>query len=309
MFRLQGDRLIAFWNFSSVCNYDCFYCFGHDKGNLTELVDVDVIISSLNRTGKKWIVVLVGGEPFLYPNIVDICKILIDNDIKICIETNLSISATVKRFVNEIFPDDVVAVSISSHVSERERRNDFNVFVNNMKLIDDAGFNYFVNYVLHPSLVSRFPSDHKCFKAMGINLRPRIFNGYYEGLQYPEYHNGYERRLMLNADPEAWRNYTFNSTNVICKAGMTLIVIGEKGKVYACAAGRLLGDVENGFDLLRAAEKCHTERCPCYGATLNLVDSDTLEKMKKQFSNPKLIVRMRRNKLANYLLNMVGKRR
>lgn len=53
--------------------------------------DIDAIISTLSRTGQKWCMGITGGEPFLYPDFINICNQFVKNDITLYIDTNLSI--------------------------------------------------------------------------------------------------------------------------------------------------------------------------------------------------------------------------
>jgi MoaA/NifB/PqqE/SkfB family radical SAM enzyme len=75
------------WNLTNVCNKNCEYCFRElnedaqlfetNKGVLKNLKMMDVTHITFS-----------GGEPFLYPNILDLIKLVHDSGIKVQIITN-----------------------------------------------------------------------------------------------------------------------------------------------------------------------------------------------------------------------------
>ena len=80
------------------CNYDCSYCTSHDINHPLHKHSPETISNSLNYLdnlydNKKTQVNLLGGEPFLYKNLLKVIDLL-NNNITVRVITNLSIPLT-----------------------------------------------------------------------------------------------------------------------------------------------------------------------------------------------------------------------
>jgi len=60
----------------------------------------------LGEHGKNWTVHISGGEPFLYPDFIDICREL-TNEFRIKVNSTLSLGKQVREFSSVINPDKV----------------------------------------------------------------------------------------------------------------------------------------------------------------------------------------------------------
>ena len=61
------------WNLTNLCNEDCVYCFRELAESARSLADNITIINKLNAIGVTRIT-YAGGEPLLYPGLVDLMK-------------------------------------------------------------------------------------------------------------------------------------------------------------------------------------------------------------------------------------------
>ena len=67
------------WSLSTKCNFECDYCFHsleERRFSSIKPVDIKKIINTLRKTNKKYLITLSGGEPFLIPNFIELCKAL-----------------------------------------------------------------------------------------------------------------------------------------------------------------------------------------------------------------------------------------
>jgi len=127
------------WHLLYQCNFQCQYCFSMSKWKKSWKVDdIDKIVDSFNRLGRTCHIFLTGGEPFLFPNFVDLCKKLTERHI-ISIVTNLS-HKDVYWFIEEIDPSRVRFIICNIHMQERLRLNLVEDYIKKYHLLKDKGF-------------------------------------------------------------------------------------------------------------------------------------------------------------------------
>lgn len=96
----------AVWDITSKCNLNCKHCYNSEKYNKNYGSDLTYencvkLISILKENNCKFISLL-GGEPLLHPNIMEILKLCKKNDIKVAITTNgLNLSNTTIKNITE----------------------------------------------------------------------------------------------------------------------------------------------------------------------------------------------------------------
>jgi len=253
------------WNMTRKCNFRCEYCyFPHDNSPVTETLPVEKITAFLDGTGQNWTVGMTGGEPFIYPGFVDICKALTEKHM-IGVDTNLSIPSKVREFAERIDPARVNDLYVALHIQERERIKGVPAFIENARLLIDKGFNVIVNYVVHPDLECRLEKDREFFASQGIPITPRPFKGEFEGRRYPEAYG--DRAKTIFADhPEQGKKVAFNFFGVPCSAGMTLLRMEPDGTIFRCPGDKtILGNVLDKVDIYDGPKPCTKKRCPCRG--------------------------------------------
>jgi pyruvate-formate lyase-activating enzyme len=280
------ETAIMNWHMTDVCNFDCFYCGYHEKGK-TDAVHVDKVVSCLKATGKDWRVNLVGGEVMMIPDFLSTCVKLIDAGMKISFETNLSLTNRLTEFVENIDPKKVDTIYISSHFTEREKRNSVKQFFEDISFLKRKGFSIHVNYVLHPSLMSRFYADRELCVQHGVDVKPVPFHGLYRSKRYPEAYTTKERQWMLDANRDASTYTGIVTRGLFCRAGMDYVVMDRNGTIRRCQGSKkIFGSVNDGFKLFNNASVCELKSCTCgnWGYQL-LVDRDAAEQVAKNFSN------------------------
>ncbi len=256
------------WNMTRKCNFRCHYCyFPHDATPVQENLSNTALKQLLDATGREWVIGMTGGEPFLYPDFVDRCASLAETH-KLSVDTNLSLSRAVRRFAEIVPPERVHDMYVALHIEERERRNAVEPFIDNVLALTDKGFEVVVNYVLHPTLVDRYPADRDYFAERGVTLTPRPFKGLFGDREYPGAYAATTRAFFSEtpgvSDPG--KKMVFDFGGVLCNGGRTFLRMEPDGVVYRCSGEKtVLGSLETGVTLYDEPQPCRARRCPCLG--------------------------------------------
>ncbi len=264
---MQEGQLYASWIPTRACNFSCKYCYSLGKYTNPRQISVQRLCSALREHGENWLVHISGGEPFLYPGFIEICKEL-TNLFQIKINTNLSLNIQIREFSKIIKPDRVELINASLHIEERERLNNVKDFIENVVLLKNRGFKIKVKFVLYPTLMERFQKDCQYFSSRGIELFPKPFKGRYLGKLYPK---AYPKEVKHFFSDSMFSSsfYPFCFKGINCVAGKSFIRIDSNGIVSRCTNdSSVLGDIDNGFKLEKVAYPCKSFRCSCFGYDL-----------------------------------------
>lgn len=176
----MGYDIEAAWQINDFCNFDCVYCWLHNKdwSKRKRFIGQDntqKVLDGFDRTGIKWLIHMSGGEPFFFPNFIKLCQRLTKNNF-ISINTNLSHKDTF-RFAELIAPERVNFIHCSLHIQQRKKTKEINDFISKYQFLQKRGFNIFASYLMYPHLISRFKKAYARFKSEGIILKPKVFWG------------------------------------------------------------------------------------------------------------------------------------
>ena len=278
---MQEEQLYASWVPTRACNFSCKYCYSPGKNTRAHNISVQRLCNALGEHGKRWIVNISGGEPFLYPGFVEICREL-TKEFRIKVNSNLSLNAQVREFSSAINPDKVELINASLHIEERERLNNVEDFIENVLLLKNRGFKLEVKFVLHPTLIERFQRDCQYFDSRGIKLFPKPFKGEYLGSLYPKAYPEKVKNFFSNSVPgSAFYPFCFKGIN--CMAGKSFIRIHPNGIITRCTNdSSVLGDIDNGFKLRDTSTPCRSYRCSCFG--YNLIERKPFGKYKTNYN-------------------------
>ncbi|MDP2654688.1 MAG: radical SAM protein [Candidatus Omnitrophota bacterium] len=171
------------WLITEVCNFDCPFCWLQKRPKSDRYLgrkDTQELLEGFNNKGVTWLVHMTGGEPFFFPNFLELCRGLTERHY-ISINTNLS-HKNVLRFAETVDPEKVDFMHVSLHILEREKMRGVGRFIDTYMMLKNAGFNIFVSYLMYPPLMKRFPKDYEDFKSRGVILRPKVYWGDYYGV-------------------------------------------------------------------------------------------------------------------------------
>jgi len=264
---MQEERLYALWHITRACNFSCRYCSSSGRDIVSRKISGQRLCRVLGEHGKNWTVHISGGEPFLYPDFIDICREL-TNEFRIKVNSNLSLGKQVREFSSVINPDKVELILATLHIEERERLNNLEDFIENVLLLKNRGFKITVKFVLHPSLIGRFQRDSQYLDSRGIKLSAKPFQGLYRGKLYPKaYPDSVKKIFLNNLFGSAFYPFCFKGIN--CSSGKSSIHIESDGLITRCLEDSIvLGDIYDGFKLRDVATPCRSYRCSCFGYDL-----------------------------------------
>lgn len=296
---------------TSRCNLNCLYCFGqfHEReGAHFPRENLLRVIDGLAELGTRFILIT-GGEPMMYPHIIEIIRRIGKHKIEILLGSN---GLKIAERIDELEPVDTFSFSLDGPRELHEYYRgpgSYQVAMKAIRTVRERGKRVQLQYTMTRDLVDSFQyvnniaEELGCF--IGINfLRPQrqaegsVVNPdeastqeieefiYYliktrpKALPYPtpllrrvsNWPYGYERDVIIRK--EDIQGYD----PIPCSAGKFMIAIDNKGDMYPCAKWfytRPLGNCVDG-DIEKAWQKLPAVNClACLDLGFNLLN-DTL---------------------------------
>lgn len=184
----EGRPYDAFlhWHITYECQMMCNYCIvtGPDKASDTRdkmrkspPTDIDAVMRTLEKTGLTYYVSMMGGEPMLVPNIIEVVKTLTT---KHYVGFNTNLAALDPRFWDEVNISHLGNFHISLHIRPMEKRKLTDKFIENFKAMKRVGFtNYYITVVGHPDILANIDQHREFFAKHDIFFKviPMIEGG------------------------------------------------------------------------------------------------------------------------------------
>lgn len=264
-----NDKISFAWDIHYTCNFRCPYCWFFDnwaqqaKRNLYLTPQEWMVIWKriFDRYGETRIAIT-GGEPFLYPNFIELVRELSSLHI-IKITTNMS--GNIEKFAQEISPRRVY-LDLNFHAAFIK---DLNEFIRKVKLLHNAGFDAGVCYLAYPPQLGMLDFYKKKFEENGIRFALAAFWGKYQDRQYPDSYSVKEKEMIKPYLGDIDRiDYHLNAASPkskICNAGYKYANIQGDGKVVRCAQypEHFFGNITDpNFSLFDAPQPCEKNVCP-----------------------------------------------
>ncbi|MBN1571077.1 MAG: radical SAM protein [Acidobacteria bacterium] len=290
---IQYD-ILADWLINAYCNYACEYCpqvrtKSHRKKSAGR-TDIDAMADFFDSTNLTWLIHMSGGEPFLHPEFVSLCRLLTKNHY-ISVNSNISLKA-LDAFMRSMDPARVAFIHASLHYYERIKRQSLSGFLHAMHETKAAGFPAYVTQVFYPPLVEEFGEIFSYFHRNGIIVHPKIFRGFYRGRLYPQEYSERDRRVFAEFYDRASSMDELPATHInpdhdikslqgflsfkgsSCLAGNRYVRIDYEGNIYRCSmAGSAIGNIfQKKFARFAGAEICPYRICPCSYFGLEFAD-------------------------------------
>ena len=252
------------WNIHYACNYRCPYCFfegrwvEYKKRNV--YFSVDQWMGYWNKIYDEYgrcYMLITGGEPFIYPNFIDLMEKLSAIHYPINISTNAS--GDLISFVSRIDPERVsLSVSFQPHFENLK------AFLEKVVFLKKNRFGGCINFVAYPAFLKDLGHYLKEFETIGEKLKVIPFWGKYQDKEYPFAYTSAEKELVGIDD--SWFNKV-RKKGSICPAGHNSALIFPDGKVARCGQigeSMLIGNFfDTQFKLLDKELPCEAEFCPC----------------------------------------------
>ena len=249
------------WDVTKRCNLDCKYCFGKitDTKVKVHSIDIPKLLSSLEKTKKTFRISFTGGEPTLVPNFVDACNAISEKHY-ISFNTNL-ISKNIKQFAEVINTNRVLHIHASFHYDELIKNNLLSIFVENYRVLKDAGFNVYSECVAHPNISKNFRKIMEFAKANSLDLFFAPFYGKFDGKDYPF---AYTKNELVKFKMSQKEISCFTQKGELCNAGYNAAVVFSNGNVYPCHQIKTkIGNIYEGIGFSDQMVKCPSKKCGC----------------------------------------------
>jgi MoaA/NifB/PqqE/SkfB family radical SAM enzyme len=266
---LLNDKISFAWDIHYSCNFRCPYCWFFDNW-------AQQAKRNLYLTPQEWMVIwkrifdkygetriaITGGEPFLYPNFIELVRELSSLHI-VKITTNMS--GNIEKFIQEISPKRVY-LDLNFHAAFVR---DLNGFIRKVKLLHNAGFGAGVCYLAYPPQLGMIDFYKKRFEENDIRFALAAFWGKYQDRQYPESYTPEEKEMIKPFLGDVGRiDYHLNAASPKdkpCNAGYKYANIHGDGTVVRCAqyADTPIGNIlDYNFQLFSAPLLCGKKYCP-----------------------------------------------
>lgn len=271
---LKIDTIVD-WILTERCNLNCYYCLQNADTRKAECGPVDY--SFVENLDKSVLFHLTGGEPFLVPNLSDLCNTLESKGQHISMNTNLTLP--VSQFVKEVRPDRFLFINASVHYPYRKLHME--PFMRHYRELREAGFFVYSTVVMLPDEFEGISDFIMEYQDKDLILLPKLIRGLERGKRYPEAYTGLQnakmKELVVSAienmtsdDREKFRiacennvsidNWWEADTRTIggtrCFDGARYIRITEAGDIIYCD-GKTLGNIKTtGLTMLSQPPTC-----------------------------------------------------
>jgi len=264
------------WNITNICNLKCYYCIYAQYEKPFYYYLPDEIEKAFKNSGKQWLILFSGGEPFLYPNFLEILKRLSKNNF-IQISTNLT-TDNIYDLPNYLNPNRVEAISISWHSSELKKiKNGYDEFFKKYHFLKHNNYKTIVTIVFHPKIIN-IEEKINFLKNNGVDQIALIsFRGIYNNMNYPDNYSDTELNLLSkfaidNIELLIAKNQTNYFTHY-CEAGKNYFYMNPEGNIQRCCTiNKKYGNFfKNNFSPDKKIKPCSEKKCnDCYFGILSV---------------------------------------
>jgi len=277
----------ADWHLLNTCNYRCKYCFFPPAilgSKLRTFATPKGWGSAFDASGYVWLLHITGGEPSLYPNIVELCETLTASHY-ISINSNLT-HPSLTRFAQRIDPSRVSFINAGLHLEQRELHFGSEAFLRHAGLLCSRGFLVLISVVATPLALAQFEKAIALLEPLGLFPIPKLFRGMWDGDTYPKAYSSldknrfrsfsrlarefYRPQLSGHTEPpsidilsdDAFLDGLPDYTGALCRAGERFVYIASNGDVFRCGGSDLQGNLLEGTFAKRShPAPCNTQHC------------------------------------------------
>lgn len=233
------------WNTTYRCDFACSYCYFSDKDKkhdeeIVSKLSATRIAQAFESTGKEWLILLSGGEPFMIPDFLDLAKLLSAKN-HLQITSNL-FSEKVYRLHEYVHPEKVLVISASLHPEERKKHDPrYNDFTEKYFFLKNQGFRMLVNIVTYPPQIRKIPSEINYLKDRGIdNITVLTYRGCWNNRYYPGRYSKEELKVIekycIDRNELLIAGNKMNFKGKGCEAGMNYFSMDPSGNVSRCGS-------------------------------------------------------------------------
>lgn len=273
-------RVCITWLINNKCNYRCGYCLnGFEEPPAFKILSPEEWFSIWKEVYDIYGTVsmqVTGGEPTLYPGFFEIIR-GISTMHNVELQTNLSWEP--RELIGKVPAEHISRIGGSFHPEFAK----FDVFLEKIAALRDAGFRVEVNYVAFPPILGSAQSYLDTARKKEIQFSIISFQGEYQGKRYPESYTEDEKKVLkgLNVSSgesaEAMADWDVEKKKIgrpeeaeeplrVCRMGQMYSWIKPDGDAMRCCkSDLLLGNIiKRTFNLLAQAQPCRIKNCICW---------------------------------------------
>ena len=269
-------QAVVYWVITEFCNFSCAYCIANSKGrgvlyapnhddflyynDKQEYIKMDVqkLMSTLDKSGKIFKFMVSGGEPFYIENAVELFSALCTKHY-LEIHSNFS-SPKIPELLRRIDPQRINYIHASLHIEELLRHNLLNQYIENFLLCKDAKIPIEAVVIGHPRALKQADFYRDFFGKKGINVTFDHYIGECDGKIYPDSYTPEELSYINDDDNGDTDDY--ESRGKLCNASYNCFAANFAGDLTPCYyidknCGNLFEEIIFNNTLI----KCPIEKC------------------------------------------------
>ena len=270
------------FNITKKCNYYCEYCSQGKANKLNKDLKhaddevIDGFINFIQRLPEKYIIQLIGGEPFMHPKFFEITERIAKLGNKITILTNMSFSFEYfKKFI-DITNDNLKFIHGALHIDQIKNLDENieniikinNYLTNKNKLrivtvVEEKNFDKIkrINKIFNNNNIDYIPA--RMVEGSKLHKYPKEIEDFIDSFNH-KFNNDMKKNKQLKTD------------KIMCFAGNKLFHVLEDGTILRCWTYQYkkpefdsFGNVKepSSIKILNNCAECYSDICNCQQPT------------------------------------------
>lgn len=179
-----GEPIAVELHLTNLCNHNCIWCINRENNILSPVSQkyehILKLIDELNNIGCLSVLISGGGDPLMYPKVLDVLKYIKSKDIDTYLITNLGMidnhDITKMLKYTDVLRISLDSYNITSHNRVHNPRNkeidNFNLICNNIRKIvhmNDSNTSIGISYVVDETSISGVDNFIELCKDLKVN--------------------------------------------------------------------------------------------------------------------------------------------
>jgi len=256
------------WQITNRCNYNCSYCcqeeFVKNKGHHCSEESMDAVFRLLEELPGSWLIKLIGGEPLIHPDFINICRNIVQTRHRLCMTTNFSSPLPKLERILEITGNTLDFLTASLHLDQVPDVGQFIDKASAFKAKKHPDTIFCVTFVCVEENFDALKEVADRFERQGI---PFYFTWQRSKGRFLDYTSTVEQSISDKLMPNINKIKNHSLFGTICHSGQLFFRIDVNGTVRRCYNTQplfYLGNINKGsFRPLKQAQPCLARKCSC----------------------------------------------
>ena len=160
------------WHVTNVCNLECKYCFTNSSSHFNDPLDSEKLLTIADKISNSGVslVTLIGGEPLMLSSLPLIVEYLLDNNIKVNLDTN---GVLLKEKWNKVYAKlNRVNISIDDIRKEvhNKQRGKYDSVIGSIYFLKEKGISFGVTITITPQNISNLDQTAEFLVNKGASI-------------------------------------------------------------------------------------------------------------------------------------------